>query len=196
MPGLPLVKTGRAGYSDPVKRLPASMPASMPALLVPILVSLVALGGCGDDAAEVAEPGSGSASEEVTLGECEELLPGSVLDTLGWAGGTPSVDLGRCVLTIDDGSNISVVRRPTPGAAEGELEARCDDVGAEEVDWYAGAAGQCGTVGPDGTSTGVLLVLVDDATLVEARVDPRADTDPDRVQQGLVEIVSAYAAGG
>ena len=177
--------TGATGYPPLVKRNLAP---------VPFLVH--ALAGCGGDASEVDHAGTGSASSQVTLQDCERLLPTSVLDTLGWSGATPSVDLGRCVLTTDDGSNISAVLRPTPGAAEGELEARCAEVRAEEVDWYAGAAGQCGTVGPGGTSTGVLLVLVDDATLVEARVDPRADTDPDRVQQGLVEIVSAYASGG
>jgi hypothetical protein len=160
--------------------------------LAPVPLLVLALAGCGDDVSEVDDPGTG-ASSQVTLQDCEQLLPTSVLDTLGWSGATPSVDVGRCVLTTADGSNASVVRRPTPGPAEAELEDRCAEVGAEEVDWYAGAAGQCGTVGPDGTSTGVLLVLVDDSTLVEARVDPRADTDPDRVQQGLVEIVSAYA---
>lgn len=155
-----------------------------------LVLSVAGLAGCGDDADEVgtgAEPTGGG----TTLEDCAGLLPDSVLDTLGWAGGTPGVDLGTCTLSGDDG-DVSVQRRPVSGTTQGVLAERCTDY--DDVDWVAGAAGQCGVVGPDELDLGVLVVDLDGETVLEAVVNPRTPTDPEAVRAALVEVVEAAAS--
>ena len=116
-------------------------------LLAGCLLLALPLTGCGEDADEVADgPGSSTPStQETTLRDCGTLLPTSVLDTLGWSSGTPSLERGECRLTSDDGY-VSVLRVLVPSDAADAgvvaLEERCAGLdGAEAVDWVVGVEG-------------------------------------------------------
>lgn len=165
-------------------------------LLAGCLLLALSLTGCGEDADE---PGSSAPSaQETTLQDCEGLLPTSVLETLGWSSGTPSLERGECRLTSDDG-DVAVLRRPVASEADdagaAALEERCAELdGAEDVDWVDGVEGQCAVVGPDDLDLGVLVVHVADRTVVEARVVPRSATSPEQVEAALVEAVAGFVS--
>lgn len=163
----------------------------MTRLLAGCLLLLLCV-GCGEEADEV---GSGAAGpgEELTLSDCGRLLPSSVLDTLGWAGGTPSIELDRCTLTTDQGT-VRVSRVLVPSTPQESLEERCAELEAEEVDWLTDAVAQCAVVGEDELSVSALVAQLDDDLVVEARVEPLEGTEPDRIQAALVETVEAFSS--
>ena len=170
--------------------------AVLGAVLIAVLVA--ALGSDGS-----ARPAR-SPSPELTTGDCLELVPDSVFETLGWSGQAAAPDAGGCTKRGDDGY-VSVGARPIvasgeerAAAAEKEYDKQCtglydgsDVLPERDPDWLPDGTTACARLLPkNAKGNAALYFLTEQHEVVEIRMGALTATPEEKLQATFAALVA------